>query len=227
MKLRRNNTGMSLVELLSMIMIMGVLAALLIVGVGKVVSKADQTKCASNLRRLGEGIMLFAADHNNMLPPSEEGISAGPYPGPIFGRDVHPFRATWSEYIMNVYLGESWETLVCPSHPSEWEGQSRGKYTHYGFNQRLSPVPSGALYRRGLMLDKIERPSRLILLGDSRHSALNAGMFRLLSYEDLHPRHGGDQVNVLYVDMHVASEKLDMSQPPANDEPLGRDQFVP
>lgn len=227
MKARRNDTGMTLIELLSVIVVIGVLASLLIVGVGKVVTKANQTKCVSNLRRLGEGVMLFAADHSNMLPPSEEGISSGTYPGPVFGTRVNAFRATWSEYIMNVYLDESWDTLICPSHPSDWEGQSRGKYTHYGYNQRLSPVASGSVYRMGLPLSSIERPSSLILLGDSQHSSLNSGMFRLLSYQDLHPRHGDDLVNVLYLDQHVASERLVMSEPPADDEPLGRGQFVP
>ncbi|MDQ8208367.1 type II secretion system protein [Coraliomargarita algicola] len=217
--------GFTLIELLSAIAIAGILLGILIVGIGRVRQTADRVKCVANIRELGKGIMLFSNEHYNRLPPSEEGVSSGTYPGPTFGTDVHSFRSTWSEYIINIYLHEAYDVLICPSRPEEWTAQSRGKYSDYGFNQRLSPVDGE--YRKGVPLVTIPNPSNTVLLADSKHSTLNAGMFRLLSYTDVDPRHVGSTANVLYVDQHVESVELNMESPPGYDEPLGRGQFVP
>ncbi|MDQ8194513.1 type II secretion system protein [Coraliomargarita sp. SDUM461004] len=217
--------GFTLIELLSVIAVVGVLMGILVIGVGKVRDKANQVKCVANIRELGKGIMLFANEHYNRLPPSEEGVSSGSYPGPTFGTEVIAFRSTWADYIATVYLDEAYDVLICPARPEEWTAQSRGKYSDYGFNQRLSPVEGE--YRKGVPLVTIPDPSNTVLLADSKHATLNAGMFRLLSYTDVDPRHAGSTANVLFVDQHVESIELNLASPPADDEPLGRGQFVP
>lgn len=225
-----NKKGLTLIELLVVIAIIGVLAGIVLVVLGRGIEMSRRTRCLANIRQLGTGVMLFANDHRNRLPPSEEGVSSGSYPGPTFGTLVHASGPTWAEYIATIYLDKNYDVLRCPSRPSEWEGSSRGQYVEYGYNQRLSPVPSGGVYRQGLSILDIVKPSSIILLGESARSSggvLVSGIFRILSYSDLHPRHSGSTVNVLYLDQHVETHVLDFATPPANDAPLGRNQFVP
>jgi prepilin-type N-terminal cleavage/methylation domain-containing protein len=60
--------GFTLVELLTVIAIIGVLAAIIIPTVGKVRESAQRTVDASNLREVLKAALLYAADHNDRLP---------------------------------------------------------------------------------------------------------------------------------------------------------------
>jgi prepilin-type N-terminal cleavage/methylation domain-containing protein len=64
--------GFTLIELLTVIAIIGILAAILIPVVGKVRESARVSVCASNLRQLGLGIHLYAADNNDETPPNRD-----------------------------------------------------------------------------------------------------------------------------------------------------------
>jgi prepilin-type N-terminal cleavage/methylation domain-containing protein/prepilin-type processing-associated H-X9-DG protein len=72
----REQRAFTLVELLVVIGIIAILAALLFPVVGKVRAKADNTKCLSNLRQIGVAINLYATDNDNGLPgPIGSGVS--------------------------------------------------------------------------------------------------------------------------------------------------------
>jgi prepilin-type N-terminal cleavage/methylation domain len=58
----------TLIELLTVIAIIGILASLVIVTVGKVRSSAHAANCRSNLRQIYVGIQLHADDHKGRLP---------------------------------------------------------------------------------------------------------------------------------------------------------------
>jgi prepilin-type N-terminal cleavage/methylation domain-containing protein len=64
----RRTAGFTLVELLTVIAIIGVLAAIIIPTVGKVRESAQRTVDASNLREILKAALLYAADHNDRLP---------------------------------------------------------------------------------------------------------------------------------------------------------------
>jgi prepilin-type N-terminal cleavage/methylation domain-containing protein len=64
----RAAAGFTLVELLTVIAIIGVLAAIIIPTVGKVRESAQRTVDASNLREILKAALLYAADHNDRLP---------------------------------------------------------------------------------------------------------------------------------------------------------------
>jgi prepilin-type N-terminal cleavage/methylation domain-containing protein/prepilin-type processing-associated H-X9-DG protein len=76
---RRSQSGFTLVELLTVIAIIGVLAALVVAGVGKVRATARQSGCTSNLRQIGVGMLLYAQDNNGRLPGPLR-ATFGPYP---------------------------------------------------------------------------------------------------------------------------------------------------
>ncbi|EIP99390.1 prepilin-type N-terminal cleavage/methylation domain-containing protein [Opitutaceae bacterium TAV1] len=58
----------TLIELLTVIAIIGILAAIIIPTVGTVRNKARAVQCISNLRQMHAGIMLYANDHKDQLP---------------------------------------------------------------------------------------------------------------------------------------------------------------
>jgi general secretion pathway protein G len=60
--------GFTLVELLIVIAIIGVLAAIVLPVVGRMRESADQAKCVSNLRTLSAALLLAAGENNGILP---------------------------------------------------------------------------------------------------------------------------------------------------------------
>ncbi len=65
----------TLVELLVVISIIGILAAMLLPTLARSKGKAHQVKCMSNLKQLGYAINMFADDHEQRLPgPVWQGV---------------------------------------------------------------------------------------------------------------------------------------------------------
>ncbi len=80
----------TLIELLVVIAIIAILAAMLLPALATAKSKAHRIQCVSQLKQLGVGIALFAADRNEMLPPAGYGTPSG--------------QLAWDTYI-NRYIG--------------------------------------------------------------------------------------------------------------------------
>lgn len=88
--------GFTLIELLAVIAIVGVLALLIFVGTAKVRERLDQSTCASNMRQVGQAVLLYANDNRGRLPPIENLKDAN-------GNYITD--TSWINVVPNYYLG--------------------------------------------------------------------------------------------------------------------------
>lgn len=105
--------GFTLVELLVVISIVGLLAALSIPAISSAVRKANQGKSAGHLRQIGAAMLAYASEHVGYLPPAQGQLSDGTYFNPqgwwwavhllpFTGRDTKIFdrpglKTSWSD----------------------------------------------------------------------------------------------------------------------------------
>jgi len=155
----------SLIELLVVIAIIAILAAVAVPALGSALESSQRSKCASNMKSIGAGIHLYAAENNGKLPS----INC-----------INP-DSTWIEQLQP-YLGTNYTTVrVCPADPRAAEKLRTDHATSYLMNERVEAdsfydgatgelVPGEAIFDR---LIRIPRPSRAIImfLGNTNKTA--------------------------------------------------------
>lgn len=76
-RIAANSAGFSLLEIMVMVAVIGVLAALIYPSLGRVSQLSVQSQCLNNLRAIGAMIPLYAQDNDGRLPgPTPAGLSA-------------------------------------------------------------------------------------------------------------------------------------------------------
>lgn len=102
--------GFTLIELLTVIAIIGILAAILIPVVGKVRESARASQCASNMRQIGQALLMYVNDNDGMAPAGRDDArheaSGGAPNGTSFASTFH--------YALWPYLHQSLDTLINP-----------------------------------------------------------------------------------------------------------------
>lgn len=160
-----NRAAFSLTELLVVIAIIAVLASLAVPAVNGAMESSQRSKCASNMKSIGAGIHLYAAENNGRLPS----INC-----------INP-DSTWIEQLQP-YLGTNYTTVrVCPADPRATEKLRTDHATSYLMNERVEAdsfydgatgelVPGEAVFDR---LVRIPNPSRAVImfLGNTNKTA--------------------------------------------------------
>ncbi|AHF91759.1 N-terminal cleavage protein [Opitutaceae bacterium TAV5] len=199
----------TLVELLTVIAIIGVLAAIILPVAGKVRKTARAAHCLSNMRQLGGAFSLYASDNRNGLLP------------PIY--KTGDTTETWKYALFRLLAGQDYtnetkgqirtSVFACPSDADVRNGAAN---VSYGMNKDLeihaiaSTGPDG---RQAHPINPagINAPSQVCLLIEHPNEVAGLERFRdAAAVARVEARHDRNY-NVLYVDGHVtklAFEKI-------------------
>lgn len=96
---RFRSCAFTLIELLTVIAIIALLAGLLLPSISRAKEKGRQTACAGNLRQIGQAIAIYASESSQAVP----------YATNVFDRSNSSLAA------LSNYLGSSYQLFRCPS----------------------------------------------------------------------------------------------------------------
>jgi prepilin-type N-terminal cleavage/methylation domain-containing protein len=202
----------TLIELLIVVAIIGILAALLLPALMRAKSSALSVVCMSNLKEIGIGVILYSEDFDNFIPTSNIDDTAAFSPGMVYytsdylSVELDPTDVLQTDLTKTVFqepvLGGSIGYPVNAGYG--WNWRYMGYKQNHG-SSNFSPK----------RLDKITDPAGSMLAGDTSDSTAIEG-HRYFRYQNVGKRHQGN-INALHGDNHVEnieSESLDSNSNP-------------
>lgn len=214
----------TLVELLTVVAIIGILSAIVISAVGSVRQRARASQCQSNMRQIGMAVLTYAAENRTL-------------PGPLYGR-VSPAimennaKGRLAGFLAPVFTTKTIKNevvmvpvMVCPGFAAERPDLVGVPKTAdaivYLLNTYSGLVPghTGSVWGAPgaaspndspVRLINIENPARAWMLSDADHDLIRAWGYggwdaALLAPSPVH----GASRNRVYFDGHVAAVPLD------------------
>ena len=165
-------TAFTLIEILVVIAIIAILAALLFPAVGKVITKSTMTADMNNLRTIGQGIAGFAAENNGRIPnvliptPGADNSNRTPAQTASFMESVNRFIYTdySSASIYNWTNRPVWYSTKYAVRPAGANNQNVAWGMNYYLWNNASPLNGTNLFG-GYVIRAPDR-SKLVLVGE-------------------------------------------------------------
>lgn len=186
----------TLVELLVVVAIIALLAAIMFPVFANAREKARQSTCASNLRQLATAMTMYSHDNDEVYPWTDHYAGV---PSPTYGY--------YWQALIYPYVNSS-QVYLCPTSDQNADG----------YNPRMDqPVFDKATYSINVLAfpddigtpaSSIPQPSRLIMLGDSDAGPIGPPHYLFRFYMYSTGRHSGG-CNLAFADGHVKWSLLD------------------
>lgn len=197
-------SAFTLIELLTVIAVVGVLAAILIPAVGKVRHSANSSKSVSNLREIGKAVSLFTVQNRGNFPLLNRSLSNPSSNSPFF----------WSQALEEEIF--DWDRSTSGTHPIfvDPTAEKNHAISDYGASTYvfLDANPNNpARSEQGLSLYSILNPSETLVVctayaKNSRAASwyVQGGYARGGEPNNIpEPRLGQNEVGVVFADGHV------------------------
>ncbi len=199
--------GFTLFELLVVIAVVSLLAALAIPAIAGAQERSQSVTCSGRMRELGMAILLYAQDHQGRFPRSSHSAAANREPG--WAASIAPYLGARPTEANAAWVNRKFR---CPSNANETPGAySYAINVFFELKRGDSYLGRPATWR---CVHQVRRPARTILLGETASATGGMAPDHFMCHQwsspaaarraVAHNRHNG-RANYLFVDGHVES----------------------
>lgn len=233
---RHNRDAFSLIELMAVIAIIGILAALLLPALNRAMGRARQIQCANNVRQLGIGLQQFVSEFHSYPLLADAEFDAFGHPTnfnpwteaiefQLAGDDHRSNPSFWSKGVWlcpgvksKGILGESFSSYGFNAFGIGVNSNSLGLGGHFGFTHVIQPGQPPVV-KPPVNASEVINPSEMMAISDGFHGDGS----EIFSGQDLFWRHNSytgfrdttpararhlANANVVFCDGHVESPTL-------------------
>lgn len=183
---------MSLLEILTALLIVGVMAALVIPIVGKIQATARNTECISNLRQIGLAMNTYAAENGGRYPHAY----APPGDQKTWMWKLAPYVGLRDDVMGPAPKPRAVGIFVCPEWKKQSEQPANSRNLSYGISRYIDPDTKPAKNRYwDYRPSRVSSQTILVAETDVNNEFAYA--------EKIERRHPHESANYLFVDGHV------------------------